>query len=81
MDFGQQTTLEAPVVLSGSGVHSNAPVTIVLNPAEANTGIVFRRSGIAGQSPRLIKADWSRVTMTELCTMIGDTSRASVATI
>jgi UDP-3-O-[3-hydroxymyristoyl] N-acetylglucosamine deacetylase len=29
----------------------------------------------------LIKADWSRVTMTELCTMIGDASRASVATI
>jgi len=68
-------------VLSGSGVHSNAPVTIVLNPAEANTGIVFRRSGIPGQPPRLIKADWSRVTMTELCTMIGDASRASVATI
>jgi UDP-3-O-[3-hydroxymyristoyl] N-acetylglucosamine deacetylase len=81
MDFGQQTTLETPVVLSGSGVHSNAPVTIVLNPAEANTGIVFRRSGIPGQPPRLIKADWSRVTMTELCTMIGDASRASVATI
>jgi UDP-3-O-[3-hydroxymyristoyl] N-acetylglucosamine deacetylase len=81
MDFGRQTTLETRVVLSGSGVHSNAPVTIILNPAEANTGIVFRRSGIAGQPPRLIEANWSRVTMTELCTMIGDTSRASVATV
>jgi UDP-3-O-[3-hydroxymyristoyl] N-acetylglucosamine deacetylase len=80
MDFGQQTTLDMPVILSGSGVHSNAPVTIVLNPAEANTGIVFRRSGIPGQPPRSIKADWSRVTMTELCTMIGDASRTSIAT-
>ncbi len=81
MIFGRQTTLETRVVLSGSGVHSNAPVTIVLNPAEANTGIVFRRSGISGQPPRLIEANWSRVTMTELCTMIGDGSRASVATV
>jgi UDP-3-O-[3-hydroxymyristoyl] N-acetylglucosamine deacetylase len=81
MDFGRQTTLETRVVLSGSGVHSNAPVTIVLNPAEANTGIVFKRSGIPGQSPRLIEANWSRVTMTELCTMIGEGSRAGVATV
>ncbi|MGO9006497.1 MAG: UDP-3-O-acyl-N-acetylglucosamine deacetylase [Beijerinckiaceae bacterium] len=81
MNFGRQTTLETRVVLSGSGVHSNVPVTIVLNPAEANTGIVFRRSGIPGQPPRLIKANWSRVTMTELCTMIGDGARASVATV
>jgi len=81
MDFGRQTTLDRQVVLSGSGVHSNAPVTIILNPAEANTGIVFRRSGIPGQPPRLIEANWSRVTMTELCTMIGDASRASVATV
>jgi UDP-3-O-[3-hydroxymyristoyl] N-acetylglucosamine deacetylase len=81
MNFGRQTTLEERVVLSGSGVHSNAPVTIILNPAEADTGIVFRRSGIAGQPPRLIEANWSRVTMTELCTMIGDASRASVATV
>ena len=81
MQFGRQTTLETRVVLSGSGVHSNAPVTIIINPAEANTGIVFRRSGIPGQQPRMIEANWSRVTMTELCTMIGDTSRASVATV
>lgn len=81
MNFGRQTTLETRVFLSGSGVHSNAPVTIVLNPAEANTGIVFKRSGVPGQPARLIEADWSRVTMTELCTMIGDGSRASVATV
>ena len=81
MQFGRQTTLETRVVLSGSGVHSNAPVTIIIDPAEANTGIVFRRTGIPGQPPRMIEANWSRVTMTELCTMIGDTSRATVATV
>jgi UDP-3-O-[3-hydroxymyristoyl] N-acetylglucosamine deacetylase len=81
MDCGQQTTLERRIVLSGSGVHSNAPVTIILNPAEANTGIIFQRSGIPGRPPRMIEANWSRVTMTELCTMIGDASLASVATV
>jgi UDP-3-O-[3-hydroxymyristoyl] N-acetylglucosamine deacetylase len=81
MNLGRQTTLMTPALLSGVGVHSNAAVTIILHPAEADTGIVFRRTGLAGQKPRTIAAHWSRVTMTELCTMIGDGSTASVATI
>lgn len=81
MDFGRQTTLETQVALSGAGVHSNAPVTIILSPADANTGIVFKPTGMAGRPPRAVEANWSRVSMTELCTMIGDTSRASVATV
>lgn len=81
MNFGRQTTLKTSALLSGTGVHSNAPVTIILHPAEADTGIVFRRTGPAGTRPRMIDAHWSRVTMTELCTVIGDGSRAGVATI
>jgi len=81
MNWGRQTTLRSPAFLSGIGVHSNAPVTIIVHPAEADTGIVFRRTGLPGRSPREIAAHWSRVTMTELCTMIGEGSRASVATI
>ncbi|HEY5226431.1 MAG TPA: UDP-3-O-acyl-N-acetylglucosamine deacetylase, partial [Methylovirgula sp.] len=65
----------------GVGVHSNAAVSIVLHPAEADTGIRFRRTGLAGQRPRTIAAHWSQVTMTELCTVIGDSGQASVATI
>jgi UDP-3-O-[3-hydroxymyristoyl] N-acetylglucosamine deacetylase len=81
MNLGRQTTLRNPAVLSGFGVHSNAAVSIILHPAEADTGIRFRRTGIAGQKPRTIAAHWSRVTMTELCTVIGDSAQASVATI
>lgn len=81
MTVGRQTTLRNSAILSGHGVHSNAAVTIILHPAEADTGIVFRRTGLPGQAPRDIAAHWSRVTMTELCTMIGDGARASVATI
>ncbi len=81
MNLGRQTTLRNPAILSGFGVHSNAAVTIILHPAEADTGIVFRRTGLPGHAPREIAAHWSRVTLTELCTMIGDGTRASVATI
>lgn len=80
MKFGRQTTLRNPAILSGIGVHSNAPVTLILNPAEADTGIVFHRTG-PGNSERVIAAHWSQVTMTELCTMIGDGKSAGVATI
>ena len=81
MNLGRQTTLRNPAILSGFGVHSNAAVTIILHPAEADTGIVFRRTGLPGHGAREIAAHWSRVTMTELCTMIGDGTRARVATI
>lgn len=81
MNLGRQTTLRNPAILSGFGVHSNAAVTIILHPAEADTGMVFCRTGLPGRAPKLIAAHWSRVTMTELCTMIGDGKRASVGTI
>lgn len=81
MYSGRQTTLRNSAVLSGIGVHSNAAVTIVLHPAEADTGIRFLRTGIAGQKPRVIAAHWSCVTMTELCTVVGDHSQVTVATI
>jgi UDP-3-O-[3-hydroxymyristoyl] N-acetylglucosamine deacetylase len=81
MNLGRQTTLRNPAVLSGCGIHSNAAVSLVLHPAEADTGILFRRTGLAGHRPQTIAAHWSRVTMTELCTMIGDGTQASVATV
>lgn len=81
MGPGKQTTLGERTTLSGIGVHSNIPVRIALNPAEAYTGIVFRRTGLPNASSRAIEADWSRVTMTELCTVIGDGAQASIATI
>jgi UDP-3-O-[3-hydroxymyristoyl] N-acetylglucosamine deacetylase len=77
----RQTTLSERIVLSGIGVHSNVAARIALNPAEAYTGIVFRRSGLPHARGRAIEADWSRVTMTELCTVIGDGHDANVATV
>jgi UDP-3-O-[3-hydroxymyristoyl] N-acetylglucosamine deacetylase len=79
--LGFQTTLRSRATLKGAGVHSNAPVRLVLHPAEANNGITFLRTGLAGGRERIIDAVWSNVSMTELCTVIGDPQDASVSTI
>src|SRR5919107_760247 len=77
----RQTTLGAPVVLSGPGVHSGADVKIVLHPAEPDHGIVFLRTGLPGGRDRLIDARHLSVTATELCTVVGERESGAVATI
>ena len=81
MRFPKQTTLRKRSVLSGNGVHSNAPVTLILHPAAADSGIVFLRTGLANGATRRIEAKWSRVSATDLCTVLGDTSLGSVSTV
>jgi UDP-3-O-[3-hydroxymyristoyl] N-acetylglucosamine deacetylase len=81
MKFVKQTTLSERATLIGNGVHSNAPVQIVLHPADANHGIVFLRTGLADGRERLIEARHSLVSATELCTVLGEDSSGSVATI
>ncbi|MDP3410694.1 UDP-3-O-acyl-N-acetylglucosamine deacetylase [Bosea sp. (in: a-proteobacteria)] len=81
MSFDRQTTLRAPVTLTGIGVHSGAPATICLKPSSANSGIVFLRAGLEDAPAQLIHAKHTKVSATELCTVIGDGASASVATI
>lgn len=50
----RQTTLGREVELSGTGVHSGAPVSMVLHPAEAGTGFKFlvsKRGRIVAEIP------------------------------
>ena len=77
--IGKQTTLARSASLTGNGVHSGKPATIVLNPAEADRGITFVRSGPDGREIE-IPALWTNVQATELCTVIG-IGATSVATI
>jgi UDP-3-O-[3-hydroxymyristoyl] N-acetylglucosamine deacetylase len=37
---GRQTTLRDQVTVAGIGVHSGAPVSLTLHPAEANSGLI-----------------------------------------
>src|SRR5215212_3353261 len=77
----RQTTLHAPVVLSGPGVHSGADVKVVIHPAEPDHGVVFLRTGLPGGRDRLIDARHLAVTATELCTVVGEAESGAVATI
>ena len=67
-----QTTLRQQAAVSGIGVHSGAPATLTIVPAEANNGIVFVRLGRDGEPGREIRADVRSVTATEFATVLGD---------
>ena len=70
----QQTTLRDEVAVSGVGVHSGRPVTLTLNPADDDAGIVFQRVSADGTIEREIRADVRAVTATEFATVLGDAS-------
>jgi UDP-3-O-[3-hydroxymyristoyl] N-acetylglucosamine deacetylase len=73
MKAARQTTLREQVTVSGIGVHSGLPVNLTLNPADADTGIVFSRTDANGRE-REVRADYRAVTATELATVLGDAS-------
>jgi UDP-3-O-[3-hydroxymyristoyl] N-acetylglucosamine deacetylase len=81
MKAAYQKTLRNPIKISGAGVHSAAPAQITLHPADADSGVVFLRTGLAGGRERLLEARRSNVTHTALCTVLGDASGASVSTV
>ncbi|MGI9387512.1 MAG: UDP-3-O-acyl-N-acetylglucosamine deacetylase [Methyloligellaceae bacterium] len=76
----RQTTLNSEIVLNGIGVHSGAPASIILHPADVDTGIRFhivKGSRIAAE----IVADHKSVSNVTLCTVLSDGNGASVATV
>ncbi|MDP9836830.1 UDP-3-O-[3-hydroxymyristoyl] N-acetylglucosamine deacetylase [Neorhizobium huautlense] len=78
--LGFQTTIAAPVTLSGIGVHSGSQVSITFQPADAGTGIVFSRT-LSDGSTAEYRAVSSQVGNTDLCTVLGTNMARSVATI
>ncbi|WP_018699954.1 UDP-3-O-acyl-N-acetylglucosamine deacetylase [Amorphus coralli] len=79
LDTSRQTTLAREVELTGTGVHSGAPVTITIVPADADTGIRFRR--IDGTAGPAVPAVWQSVAATELCTMLAGSDGRTIGTI
>ena len=75
-----QHTISQSVTFDGKGVHGNKDVSMTLEPAPANTGIVFVRTSDDDRSVE-IKARHDFVGATELCTIIGDPNKLYVATI
>jgi UDP-3-O-[3-hydroxymyristoyl] N-acetylglucosamine deacetylase len=80
MPAGSQTTLRSRATVKGIGVHSGSPVTLTLHPADANTGIIFLRTGPNGHRDRELVADYRSVTATEFATVLGDRNGPAVST-
>jgi UDP-3-O-[3-hydroxymyristoyl] N-acetylglucosamine deacetylase len=74
-----QRTLKAPIGCVGVGLHSGRRVSLTLRPAEADSGILFRRTDIDAEIP----AAYSNVVDTRLCTVVGlaDRPEARVGTV
>ncbi|MPZ08878.1 MAG: UDP-3-O-acyl-N-acetylglucosamine deacetylase [Kiloniellaceae bacterium] len=74
-----QQTLKNSIHCSGVALHSGAKVSMNLHPAEADTGIVFRRTDACGGSE--VQALWCNAVETPLCTTLVDGKGNQVATI
>ncbi len=74
-----QQTLKNKIIFSGVGLHSGINTSLTLEPAEANTGIIFKRTDL--QKNNLIEANFKNVSSAVLCTKIENEYRVSVSTI
>jgi len=75
----KQTTLSQSVVMTGVGVHSGAPISITLHPADADSGINFLVSK-DGKDVE-IQAHCDFIKNLTLCTILGSECGAVVATV
>jgi len=75
-----QQTIKSSISCRGVGLHSGAPVSMVLHPAPTGHGVVFRRTDLDDGSNE-IPARFDTVTNTTLCSTIANDAGASVATI
>ena len=75
-----QKTIKEPVQLEGVGLHNGIKVNLSLIPAEANSGITFKRKDI-DDSKNIIEANYNNVSASSLCTKITNSYDVSVSTI
>ncbi len=74
-----QQTLKNPIKIDGIGLHSGCNVSLEIQPAAANFGIVFQRTDI--ESTPQIKADFRNVVDTRNCTCLSDGQGNIVSTV
>ena len=75
-----QKTLRNSISCTGVGVHSGNVVNMTLRPAEAGTGIVFRRTDVDAAIAD-VPARYDTVTELVMCTTVANVAGVKVATI
>ena len=81
MGAQKQTTLKAPVQISGIGLHTGEECRLVINPRSENSGISFIRVGVGGTQSPLINADPVNVVRACHGTTLANTDGVSIATV
>ena len=78
-----QTTLGRAIEVEGIGLHQGETARLVMKPAEAGTGIVFRRTDLSSIDRNLtdIPARYDTVSGTTMCTVLGNEKGTTVATV
>ena len=79
MKSSRQTTLRSQASVTGVGVHSGLPVSLILGPASIDAGFIFVRTS-ANSADRQVRALAKSVTSTELATVLGDQQGPVVST-
>ncbi len=75
-----QATIKSKAEFAGVGLHSGAAARLVIKPAPAGHGIVFRRVDLDGVENR-IAARWDNVTLSPLCTLLDNGQGATLSTV
>jgi len=76
----KQQTITNELQFSGIGLHTGNNSSVIIKPAEVNSGINFIRKDIKNRNP-LVKAIWNNVSSTTLSTTIKNHDNVSVSTI
>lgn len=76
----RQRTLKTAIGCTGIGLHSGAKVSMMLHPAEADFGIQFKRTDIAGRGA-IVPALWSNVGDTRMNTCLTNEDGVIVGTV
>tara|TARA_Y100000590_G_scaffold466847_1_gene643575 strand:- start:469 stop:1392 length:924 start_codon:yes stop_codon:yes gene_type:complete len=76
-----QKTIREPIEFQGVGLHNGIKVNLCLKPAEANTGIRFKRVDVKDEEKNIIEADYKNVCSAILCTKIKNSYDISVSTV
>ena len=75
-----QKTLKSPISCAGVGLHSNCRVSMTLRPAEADTGIVFRRTDLK-RADNAVRATYDTVLDGRFSTTIGRDAELRIGTV
>ena len=74
-----QKTIKQSISLNGVGLHTGEEANLVINPAEPNTGIVFKRTDL--KENNVIIPNVFNVSSAAFCTTISNQNGVSVSTI